>query len=414
MIGLKTRLLLISGCLLVYVFRLYSVSQSLPQVPTGARVRLVARVSQQPTLNATNQVITLGSFLVKTSRLPGYDYGQRLEVIGKPTKRLINSVKSEFVFDYPSIRIVKQEESLINQTRVGRFLFNIRGRLEEWILRALPAPHSSLLVGILLGVKNQLPQEFTQNLRKTGTIHIVVASGYNLSVIAGLLMALLLRIASRRKAALLAILGIWVYAMMVGLEAPIVRAAIMTSLAFLAQILGREKDASLGLLLAAMVMLLISPLILFDIGFQLSFMATAGILLISPRLTGKAFELPLVGQDLKTTLAAQLAVLPILLANFGECNWLSPFINALILPVVPLIMFLGLLIIFSSLISRLLALVIAWLTWLPLAYMVNLINWFGQHKLGSFWIGKIPFWLAVGYYLILSLWIKNSKASSSA
>lgn len=399
---------------IVYLFRLYSISHDQIQIPAGSRVKVVARISRQPTLNASNQIITLGSFLVKTSRLPGYDYGQRLEIIGKPTKRLINSFKSEFIFDYPSIRVLDQGGSLLNQTRLRQLLFNIRGLLEQRLNRALPVTQASLLSGILLGTKSQLPQYFLQNLRQTGTIHIVVASGYNLSVIAGLLMALLLRVTGRRQAAVLSIIGIWLYALMVGMEAPIARAAIMASFAFLAQILGRDKDTLLGLLLAALLILLISPLILFDIGFQLSFMATAGILLISPRLTGKVYELPVVGQDLRTTLAAQIAVLPIILANFGESNWLSPIINALILPAVPLAMVLGLILVSLALVSRLLALVVAWLVWLPLTYIISLINWFAGWKIGIFWLGRIPFSLMIGYYLILVIWIKNSKPSSSA
>lgn len=413
MTGLKAKLLFISGCLVIYFFRLYSVLQNQIKIPVGARVRLVARISQQPILNASNQIITLGSFLVKTSRLPGYDYGQKLEVIGKPTKRLINPFKTEFIFDYPSIRILSEEESVINQTRFRRFLFNIRGRMENLFLRLLPAPQSSLITGVLLGVKSQFPENLLQNLRKTGTIHIVVASGYNLSVVAGLMLSTLINFIPRKKAAFFAVLGIWLYALMVGSPPAVVRAAIMTSLTMLAQILGREKDGVLGLVLAAIVMLLLGPLILFDIGFQLSFMATAGILVIYPLLRGRLFQMPLIGEDLRVTLAAQLAVLPILLANFGEFNLFSPVINILILPAVPLIMFLGLLIISLAFISRFLALAAAWLAWLPLTYVVNLVNWFGQHEWGLFWLGKIPFWLAIGYYLILGLWIKNSKPSSS-
>jgi ComEC/Rec2-related protein len=392
--------------ILVYLFRLYSVSQNQIIIPTGARVKVVARISQQPILNGSNQIITLGSFSVKTGRLPGYYYGQKLEVIGKPVKRLINPVKSDFVFDYPSIRVIQEEDSLINQTVMRRLLFNTRGRLEARIIEILPVTQAGLLSGILLGTKSQLPLELTQNLRKTGTIHIVVASGYNLSLVAGLLMAVLLKFTGRQKAAGIATIGIWLYTLMVGMEAPIVRAAIMANLTFLAQILGREKDGSLGLLLAGSMILLLSPLLLFDIGFQLSFMATAGILMFSPRLTGKAFELPLIGQDLKTTLAAQIAVLPILLINFGEFNWLSPVINALVLPVIPIVMIMGLL---TWLIPY-----TAWLTWLPLTYMISLINWFGGRGLGSFWLGKIPFSLIIGYYLLLGIWIARNKQISEA
>jgi len=252
-----------------------------------------------------------------------------------------------------------------------------------------------LLAGILLGVKKEMPEKFLKNLQETGTIHIVVASGYNISVIAGFLLNSLAVRIGRKKAILISFIGILVYTFIAGAQPPIVRAAIMGSLTYLAQLLGREKDGLWSLVLAAVIMLLVSPLILFDIGFQLSFTATAGILLLNPILKGK------------TTLAAQIATLPILLANFGQVSWLSPLINALVLPAVPLIMSLGAMTVVAGQI-------LAWLTWVPLTYFVKIIELFSRLPWISFSVGKISFFWAVGYYFILGLWIlRRQKPRSS-
>ncbi len=395
--------------LLLYLFRLYSALQAQPKIPQEAEIKLIARISQQPYLSGSNQIIRASQFLIKTERFPSYFYGQKIEVIGRVKKRVLNWGKTDFVFNYPTIRILEEEKNLINQTKIMKGLLLFRERLEKIFLSLLPDPQVGLLAGIVLGSKKQLLQDFLQNLRKTGTMHVVVASGYNITVIAGFLISFLAKFISRKKALELAFLGIFAYTLMAGAEPAIVRAAIMGSLTYLAQFLGREKDAVVSLLFAAAVMLFFNPLILFDIGFQLSFLATGGILLLGPTFKGRIFAIPVVGENLRTTLAAQLGVLPILLANFGEINFLSPLINMLVLPAVPLIMGLGAVIAGLGLVYRFLALPIAWLVWLPLTYFVKVIGWFSNSPFNLLIEKRIPFLWVVGYYCLLGIWLLKRK-----
>ena len=412
---LKIRLLFISLLFLsLYLFRLYSVQFRSRGIPDQARVRLVGRVSQQPYLKGSNQIMMVNGFSIRTGRFPGYFYGQKLEIVGRVTKRVINPLKSQFVLYYPVIQALPQTPDSIDKTAFVRVLFKIRGHFEKLFSRVLPEPQASLLAGILLGAKREMPQDFLEALRKTGTLHIIVASGYNISVVAGFLVSGLVRLVSRKKALILAFLGIIAYTLMAGAEPPVVRAAIMGSLTYWAQYLGREKNAITALVFAAVVMLLVSPLILFDIGFQLSFLATAGILFLYPRLQGRIFKLPLLGDDLKVTLAAQIATLPILVLNFGQISFISPLINALVLPITPLIMFLGALVIGSGLLFWPLAQFIAWLTWVPLTYFVKLIEGFSNLAWVSFSIDRLSIWWAVGYYFLIGLWLLKTKSSKSS
>jgi len=281
-------------------------------------------------------------------------------------------------------------------------LLKTRGRIERVIGGLLPEPQSSLLLGVLFGAKRQMPQEFWQNLRKTGTLHIVVASGQNVTMVARFLIAALVWVVNRRKALVLAIMGVILYVLMVGAEAPVVRAGIMAILTYLAQSLGREEEGMIALLMAAGMMVLMSPLILFDIGFQLSFTATAGILWLYPLVKKrKFFSLPVLGEGLATTLAAQLGVMPILLTNFGQISFLSPLINALVLWVVPMVMVFGSLVAVFGLIINPIALVLSWFVWLFLTYFVKLINLAGNLPWISLELGKLSFWWAIGYYLVL-------------
>jgi len=396
---MRYRLVIFLLFLSVYFLRLNSLKP--PQIPDGFQIRLVARVSSQPYLSGSKQIIRLGQFLVFTEPFPQYFYGQKLEVVGTCQVKVINPWKTDFVLNYPTIRVIEEDESLNIQTKIVAGLLSFRRRLEDIFSRLLSEPQASLISGIVLGTRRQMPKNFRQNLQKTGTIHVVVASGYNISVIAGLLISVIVRFTKRKFALFLSFFGILAYTLMAGAEPPVVRAAIMGSLAFLAQFLGREKDAWRALFFAGGVMLLANPLILFDLGFQLSFLATAGILFLEPKLNGKIFRLPGPGENLRTTLAAQLGVLPILLANFGQISFLSPLVNVLVLPVVPLIMILGAITALFGLVWQPLAQIASWFAWVPLTYFIKIIEWFGKLPLASFEVGKISFWWGIGYYLIL-------------
>lgn len=387
--------------LFVYLWRLFAIQPL--NVPDQAKIRLTGRVIQQPYLKGSNQIINVNGFLIKTNRFPTYFYGQKLVVTGKVRRRVINRFISRFSLYYPQIQLIQQPQSLVDKLNFKAKLLALKNYFEQKFEAVLPEPQASLLAGILLGSQRSLPDKFMRNLRETGTIHVVVASGYNLTVVAKLLLAGLLVVCRRRLALAGAFLGIVAYTIMTGGEPPVVRAAIMASLTLVAQLLGREKDALISLILAAALMLLVSPLILFDIGFQLSVLATAGILLVEPLLAGKIFSLPLIGEDLKVTLAAQIATLPILLFNFGTVSLLSPLVNALVLPVTPLIMFLGA-------ITAVVGGMTAWLVWLPLTYFVRLIEWLSPlSQKTALTISQVSGGWVMAYYLVLAVWLWRQR-----
>jgi competence protein ComEC len=115
------------------------------------------------------------------------------------------------------------------------------------------------------------------------------------------------------------------------------------------------------------------------------------------------FSLPLLGEAFLVTISAQLATLPLLLVNFGQFSWLSPLVNSLILPTVPIVMALGIILSGLSFVSKLLAQVLAWFIWPFLSWFIKVVNWFGQLPVGNWEVGKISWWWMVGYYLILFL-----------
>lgn len=232
---------------------------------------------------------------------------------------MTNSFAPEIWLMYPEIKISQKPGNLrlLDFSSLLVKLHGFRRKVVSNFASLLPEPQTSLLSGVFLGVRSRMPEDFVQALRRTGTLHVVVASGYNVAVVAGVLVAGLVKIVSRRWAVPFVLIGIFVYTIMAGAEPPIVRAAIMGSMLIVAQFFGKQYHGFWALLITATLMALVWPLIVFDVGFQLSFAATFGILALSPLIMQNLrrvfgfFGRGLV-EELAVTLGAQFAVLPIL------------------------------------------------------------------------------------------------------
>lgn len=348
-----------------------------PSFQEGDRVRITGRLSEEPTLVDGRQKLVLGQVRVYIDRFPEYHYGEKLAVVGVTARGKAGwylerpEVSSSLDFRSTSLTAGARDK------RVPRALETLRERVLELYGKFLPEPHSALLSGIVLGTKTSLDTSFFEALRKTGTLHVVVASGTNIALFAGSLLSILATLIGRKHAIIPALLAVWVYVLLVGWQPPIVRAAIMGSIAFTAQAWGREFDAWRALFISAVALLLLQPLWLFDVGFQLSFAATAGILAFSSSIIKRLVLVPVFREDLATTLAAQIAVSPILFFNFGQFSVISPLVNALILWTVPLIMAGGGIIAFLGVLWEPLGQVASWFVWIPLEYFVRIVQIFG-------------------------------------
>jgi len=219
----------------------------------------------------------------------------------------------------------------------------IRGRALDAILQALPPPRSGLLLSLLLGVETHLPPEVYQQFSRAGLIHLMVVSGTQVAIVAGALSV----------AARLARLPPWVSAIaittcvmaftaVVGWAPSIGRAVLMTLVAAAGTLVGRERDRGATLAAAALSLLALYPSVLFDIGFQLSFAATWGLLFIAPALRRRVAGLgPRLSGALAVTLGAQAAVAPLLAAHFQSIPLGGIVANLLALPIVAVLVPVG-------------------------------------------------------------------------
>lgn len=295
-----------------------------PIYSDGDRVRITSRVTSEPIRYEVSQAITFEELKIYLPLFPEIHYGDKVVVEGEISG---GSLKDPV--------LVKAKEAT-------GILYILRRKLVQIYQFSLPEPHAALVSGITLGSKAGLPSGFWEALKKTGTAHVVVASGMNVTITASFLMGLLILFLPRRKAIPVALSGIWTYSLISGFEAPIVRAAIMGSLAFGAQAMGRLNIAWRTLFLSAFAMLLVNPGWLNDLGFILSFVATASLLLFERKINKKVSFIPgIFREGLSTSLAAQIGVAPILFVTFGQYSFLSPLVNAAVLWTVAPIMVIG-------------------------------------------------------------------------
>ncbi|MDO8482835.1 MAG: ComEC/Rec2 family competence protein, partial [bacterium] len=287
--------------------------------------------------------------LVVTDLYPKFGYGDKLEVSGLLTKPKNFADAGGKIFDYqaylakegiyyqmtrPTVKLLASGQGNIIVSK----LFELKQAFLLRIGKIIPEPHASLLGGLVIGAKHSLGKKLLDDFRTVGVIHIVVLSGYNITIIAYFIEWLFSRLRKNLRL-ICASAGIILFAIMVGASATVVRATIMALLALLARGTGRGYVVTRALLIAGFFMLLHNPKILvFDVSFQLSFLATVGLIYFSPLIEPKVkwvTEKWKLREIVVATISTQIFVLPFLLYKTGLFSIVSLPVNLLILTAIP-------------------------------------------------------------------------------
>ena len=259
-------------------------------------------------------------------------------------------------FDYPAY-LARQGIGGVARTRGGRVLdgalragpAEMAAVARRWLLGGLnemvPEPEAALGAGILLGVRSSIAPEVADAFAVAGLTHVVAISGWNIAIVAAIVGALLRPLEERRGgrwlapgAAAATIVG---YVVLTGASPSVVRAALMAGAMMVARFGGSRAHAASALCLAAVVMLLAAPSVLWDVGFQLSALATAGLILFGASIEGRLASWPAwLREPVALTMAAQLTTLPVVVGSFGRLSLVAPLANVVVVPLVPLVMLL--------------------------------------------------------------------------
>ncbi len=224
---------------------------------------------------------------------------------------------------------------------------DVAASLRRWLLDGLnatiPEPQAALAAGILLGVRSSISPEINDAFAAAGLTHVVAISGWNIAIVVGIMTAALQplrrRVGGGPALSLLLAAVVAGYVVLTGASPSVVRAALMTGALLLARLGGSRTAASSALELAAVAMLLVSPAVLWDVGFQLSLLATAGLIWFGAAAERRLAALPgMVREPVSLTLAAQITTLPVILLNFERLSLVAPLANVLVVPLVPLVM----------------------------------------------------------------------------
>lgn len=363
----KTKLALFSLTMLLGwgYLHLYNFYQKDPEIIFHQKQKLQAVVTKISYNRGRQELLTDRRLKIITLYYPTYEYGDLIEVEGIAKPRI--TAQADGVIYWPKITPLHKNRGWLIKAK----LLSVRDYFQSSFKKLLPYEPAALLAGITFGGRSDFSQELREKMQRSGVSHIVAVSGYNISIILKYLLWL---------GIIPAALIILAFVIMAGAEASIVRAAIMGLILLLAQGSERTYETMLALLTAAFLMTLTNPRILvFDLGFQLSFLAVLGLVYLEPILRRRLWFVQwLGGQYFWTTLAAQAAVAPLLLYRFGGFSLSGIPANVLILPIVPATMFLGFMTGVFSLFSNTLSQILAWLAGVFLNYELWVIEVFSM------------------------------------
>ncbi len=242
-----------------------------------------------------------------------------------------------------AIARARSAEVLTGEGGAGASFAAIRKLLLGGLNRLVPEPEAALGAGILLGVRASIAPEINDAFATAGLTHVVAISGWNIAIVAALVMALVRplerRPGGRWTTALVAATAIGSYVVLTGASPSVVRAALMAGAMLVGRLAGSRAHATSALGLAALVMLLVAPAVLWDVGFQLSLLATAGLIWFGRSIEARLGSWPAwIREPVALTMAAQLTTLPVILVNFERLSLVAPLSNVLVVPLVPLAM----------------------------------------------------------------------------
>ncbi|TSC78059.1 MAG: hypothetical protein G01um101424_193 [Parcubacteria group bacterium Gr01-1014_24] len=385
--------------------------------PALRTISMFGEIVDEPDIRENNQKLIIQTketkILITTDAENNYRYGDEISFSGKleKPKNFITDQGKEFdyvnylrkdgvfyVMNYPSIEIVSRG----NGNKIKSFLFSIKGKFLEKVNFAIRSPENLLMGGLILGEKAAFSEDLRKSFIDTGTIHIVALSGYNITIVAEWFMKLFAFLPKNLGIGM-GMFAIFLFIIMTGASSTALRAGIMATLVLVARATGRNYDVARALLLAGIVMILLNPFVLvYDVSFQLSFIATVAIIFFAPKIEKYFWWVTIkfkLRDIISVTCAVYIFVLPFILYKMGNLSLVALPANVLILPFIPFTMLLGFLTSFLGIIWYVLAVPLGHISYLLLHYELGVVSFFANIPFASLSIPDFPLFLTLLVYL---------------
>ena len=406
-----------SGQFLVVMVQSLSIASSSTTCPTDFLIRM--KTKPYPRFNYDDEVSFQGKLLKPMNFInvadPGrsFDYEGYLAksdifyemksaVVSKKTLIGFGTIKSDSgdeLVGHASMSIGSAFKSLSNQ--ITAKLFPIKRHFVTNLQKTLGEPHAALASGLVVGEKAALGNDLLNDFRTVGLIHIVVLSGYNITIV-GDAMRRMLMFLPRIWGISIGGIGIALFGILVGGGATVIRSCFMAGVALTADIIRRDYDVSRALIFAGLIMLIQSPMILLhDPSFQLSFLATMGLILLASPIEKRLQFIPdKFGMRgiVAATVSTQIFVSPYILYMMGNLSIIGMVVNILVLPFIPITMLFVFLTGAIGMISLPVAQVFAWGTHLLLSYELFMVENFAKLPFASVHLPAFSKWWVVGFY----------------
>lgn len=295
-----------------------------------------------------------------------------------------------------SFKVVEHKIGLLS------WFSEVRVAASSRIRKVLPEPHASLVAGLLWGERANMPEKFKNNLARTGTTHIIAVSGFNVSMLV-LIMLKLAGFVPRRVAVWFTVLILACFLILVGLSnTPAMRAGIMGFSVLLAKIYGRKVSFLSLISIPVILLLIMNPLALYTVSFQLSFSAMIGIIVFAKPLMYHLYIIPVnIREEAATTIAAIIATSPVTIVNFQSFSLVALFVNLLVLPTVTMISLLGLINLIAAIISTAVGRLISFFVVPIMNYLIWVINFFGSLSFASITVPRLSQRFATFLYCLM-------------
>jgi len=426
--------------IIYYQSRIESIDENHVAFHNGEKIVFQGKVVKEIDERLDKIKITFGNIVINNSNLRGkilvnaplysnYQYGDTLEIeckIEKPNSNFsaeggsasggnyANYLSRYGIYSvcyWPKIKVIESSERNNIYANVLKFKKKSLG----FITTNFPEPQATFLSAILLGLKKQIPSDMRSWFSLSGVSHLLAVSGLHIAILIQMIATLLTNVflIRRQKVFFPTIFIISLFIILIGAPASAIRAGLIGLVLLFASKIERPYSGLNSLILVGTLMLLINPkFLIFDIGFQLSFLAVLGICLFYKSFNKWLKKIPdyrflPLRSYLSITLSAQILVLPLVLYYFGNLSLIAPIANILILLVMPIVMLLGFFFIFASFINFWLAQIFFWPVWLLITYIILITKLLSGIPYLSFVIMGFPLLGALIIYILLFLFSVN-------